>query len=147
MKAMTKTFALFIALALSAPLCASLPIPTNLRNPFEFPDTTAASKLDASGRRNAKNDKEAAREAAFKSVEDQLFSMPVRGIVTNMKDAASGQVTILFGEYTIRNETQLPAADFKINGTILVSSVSTTRIVFKVTIDLDSKEITIPLAR
>lgn len=131
-------------------LSASIPIPSDLRNPFEVPDPAGfkiAAKLAATSSKNAADSASAVREAAFTRVRDKLYSMPLRGIVSRMKSSSDGEVTVLLGAYTIKTGSELPASDFDIKGIVKVTSVTTEKIIVKVSIELETKDITISLAR
>jgi hypothetical protein len=138
--------AISIAVLTGMPLCASVTVPQDLRNPFEVPDPAgfkiqkqaASAKADASA---------AGREAAFEKVRKQLLDLPIKGIVSNMRNSASGEVTVLLGEYTVRPGYDFPAVDFGVKGLIKVISVTTSEIKVNVSIDLEAKTITIPLDR
>jgi hypothetical protein len=142
------TFLLLAGVAL--PLSASVPVPENLPNPFEIPDPTGF-RVNAKGGGSGSVERsaaEAARGAAFDKIKDKLFSLPVRGIISDMnRGTGKGNTTVLLGSYTLRKGSELPPSDFEIKGIIKVASVSSDKIVIKVSIELETKEITIPLAR
>lgn len=146
---MIKKFAFLFIAGIALPLGASVPVPENISNPFEIPDPTGFrtnSKLG--GASNERTSAEAARSAAFDKVKEKLFSMPVRGIISDMhKGLGKGDTTVLLGSYTLKNGSTLPSSDFEIKGIIRVASISSDKIVIKVSIELETKEITIPLAR
>jgi hypothetical protein len=139
-------YALLACAGLGLHLDASVPVPNDLHNPFEVPDP-AGFKMAKSNASSKTDNATVSREAAFGRVKDKLYSLPVRGIISNMKNAASGDVTVLLGEYTIRSGTDLPMADFDIKGIIKIASVTPTEIVVNVSIDLETRKMTIPLAR
>ncbi len=146
-----KNFYTFLVFAgISLPLSASVPVPEGIRNPFEIPDPTGfkSSLGTSAGAKSERSAVEAAKAAAFDKVKEKLYSLPLRGIVSEMhKGASGGDTTVLLGPYTLRTGSTLPASDFEIKGLIRVTSVSPEKIVVKVSIELETKEITIPLAR
>lgn len=144
---MKKTLIFLCSVGIVLPLCASVPVPESIRNPFEIPDPTGFKSAlgSAAGAKGDRSAAEAARLAAFEKVKEKLYSLPLRGIVSEMKK--TGDTTILLGPYTLRNGSTLPASDFEIKGLIRVTSVSPEKIVVKVSIALETKEITIPLSR
>lgn len=145
---MTKLSAIVAVLGFALGLDASVQVPQDIRNPFEVPDPTIGFKTASSA---AKPVDTAAQEraAAFAKVQEKLYSLPVRGIITRMKNASSGGVTVLLGNYTIfEGMPDIPSAEFDIpKGIIRVVQVTPERIVFKVSIGLESKDISLPIAR
>jgi len=144
---MTKFPVIAAAAGFALTLGATVPVPQDLRNPFEVADpgrimqnaTPAKEKVDNAA---------IAREAAFAKVREKLYSLPVLGVVSRMKNSSGGNVTVLLGSYTIMEGTNLPPSDFELNkGILKVTSVTLDRIVIKVSIELETRDITIPLAR
>jgi hypothetical protein len=145
---MMKTFTFLILTGIVLPLSASVPVPDNIPNPFEIPDPTGFKLNAKGGASSEKNSAEAARGASFDKVKERLFSLPVKGIVSHVnRSTGVGDTTVLLGPYTLRNGSAIPASDFEIKGIIRVASVSSDKIVVRVSIELETKEITIPLAR
>jgi hypothetical protein len=139
--------AILLAAAFALPAGASVQVPLEIRNPFEVPDPVGFKTMNTQAK--DKTDSAAlAKETAFAKVKEKLYALPVRGIVSHMKNANSGSVTILLGAYTVNEGTNLPPQDFELNkGIIRATSVTLDRIVFKVSIGLDTRDIVIPLAR
>ena len=137
--------AILIAFLTALPLSASVLVPQDLRNPFEVPDPAGFKIQKAASSRSDSNTSD--RDAAFKKVESQLLGLQLRGIVSNMHNASSGDVTVLLGGYTVKNGSEFPAADFGIKGLIKVISVTTSDIKVTVSIELETRTITIPLVR
>ena len=142
------TFLILTGIVLPLSASASVPVPDNILNPFEIPDPVGFKQNLKGGASTDKNSAEAVRSASFDKIKERLFSLPVKGIVSHVnRSTGVGDTTVLLGPYTLRNGSALPASDFEIKGIIRVASVSSDKIVVKVSIELETKEITIPLAR
>jgi hypothetical protein len=137
--------AVLIALAATLPLHASVTVPQDLRNPFEIPDP-AGFKVQKNS--NPKMDMaNANRDAAFERIKRALLDLPVNGVVSNMRNTASSEVMVLLGKYTVRPGFEFPPSDFGIKGLIKVTSVSISEIRISVSIELETRPITLPLVR
>ncbi|MBN1403118.1 MAG: hypothetical protein JW942_01450 [Opitutales bacterium] len=143
---MTKTIAIMFVLGLGLPLGASVRVPSDIRNPFEVPDPidfrdNASDKLA----KNAVDPAIAAREKKFADIRDKLIALPVKGIAADYRKPDNA--TVLVGPYTLKSGMDIPASDFDFKGLIRVASVTPTEIVVNVSIELETRKITIPLAR
>ena len=137
--------ALLLTLGLVLPLGASVPVPNDLHNPFEVPDPMGPRQIKTATK--ATDSATVSRETAFGRVRDRLMSLPVRCIISSMRNSAYGEVTVLIGNYTAKSGMDLPASDFDIKGIIRIASVTPTEIVLNVSIDLETRKMTIPLVR
>lgn len=132
---------------------ASLEVPADLRNPFEVADPTRIMEPTAvKTATTAKPDSEGpdpattARLAAFAKINAKLRELPVKGIVASKRNDGDG--TVLLGSYIIRREMSLPASDFDVaNAIIRVASVDAREMTVLVTVDFETKKMTIPLSR
>lgn len=134
------------ALAATARLGGSIPVPQDLRNPFEPPDprTTNPAPKTANPQQSAAAVAADTREATFSQVQAKLRALPVRGVVANLD--APGNSTALVGPYIIKRNTSLPPSDFGVsNAFIKIVSVDPDEMVVLITIDLETKKVTIPL--
>jgi len=139
------TTAFLIVFAATMPLCASVTVPQDLRNPFEVPDP-AGFRVQKTTNTKAEL-VNASHDASFERIRKQLSDLPVNGIVSNMRNSSSGEVMVLLGRHTVRTGYEFPPGDFGIKGLIKVTSVTTSEIKISVSIELETRSITIPLVR
>jgi hypothetical protein len=124
---------------------AAIEVPSDLRNPFE--------KVDPTGFRNTKFAIEAsdgkatpemlARGNAFNAVFNKLKRLAIRGVIENKVDPDNS--TVLMDRYVVKRDISLNSADFDFSGVIKVVSANPSRVVFSVAIDLETRELVIPI--
>jgi len=147
---MTKLLATLFVLGFGLSLGASVKVPDDLRNPFEVPDPIGFDALRKNAdARSAKavDPAVSAREKAFSSIRDKLLSLDVKGIAANFRNPDVASTTVLLGPYTLKSGMTLPPSDFDFKGIIRIVSISPTEIVVNVSIELETRKMTIPLAR
>jgi hypothetical protein len=133
------------SLALGLPLAASLPVPADIRNPFEVPDPDAiraTSPTAAGGQKPARDPAVVARETAFNKVASTLAALEVKGVVR----APTGEVTtVLLGNHTVWPGFEFNSSDFGVKGIIKITAFTQTQIVIDVTIELETHKVFLPL--
>ena len=144
-----KLTALLIPLSwFSLPALASLPVPGDLRNPFEPANAAPVRPPVRAPVPEAPKPVEPARptqEPIFARVEQRLRQLPVKGVIANRSDPSAN--TALVGNYIIRPNTSLPTQDFGFSGLMKVVEVTQTHMTLEVSIGLETRPLTIPLTR
>ncbi len=144
---MKKAIYIVLLCGVALQLEASIPVPAGLRNPFEVPDPTAlkSETAKATPAKKAVDPAVEAREKQFAQVREKLLSLKVKGIAADYRNPDG--TTVLIGSYTVKTGMELPASDFSFPGLIRIVSVTPTEIVVNVSIELETRKMTIPLVR
>lgn len=137
-------------LALLRPvLDAAVPVPEDLRNPFQPANPTGFTTPQQIERerpnRPTVNPEEEQLNQQFLAVANKLRSLPLRGIISSPQNPNANSA--LLGTHIFQRDVEIDSRNFGFTGIIRVVSVDAARIIVNISIGLESREIILPLQR